>query len=53
MAELQEQTLPSSSALPQVQLTMELMGHGQWERGNMNSCFMCCTMLLPAGAGFS
>lgn len=53
MAGLQEQTLPSSSALPQVQLTMELMGHGQWERGNMNSCFMYCTMLSPASAGFS
>lgn len=47
MARLQEQTLPSSSALPQVRLTMELMGHGQWERGNMNSCFMYCTMLSP------
>lgn len=53
MAGLQEQTLPSSSALPQVRLTMELMGHGQWERGNVNSCFMCCTMLSPASAGFS
>lgn len=53
MAGLQEQTLPSSGALPQVRLTMELMGHGQWERGNMNSCFMYCTMLSPASAGFS
>lgn len=53
MAGLQEQTLPSSSALPQVRRTMELMGHGQWQRGNMNSCFMSCTMLSHAGAEFS
>lgn len=51
MAELQE--LPPSSALPQVQLTMELMGQGQWQRGNTNSCFMSCTMLTHARAEFS
>lgn len=51
MAGLQE--LPPSSALPQVRLTMELMGHGQWQRGNTNSCFMSCTMLTHPGAEFS